>query len=481
MAFTSLEFIFIFLPLTVAVYYALYLTGHRGRAADMVLLAASVIFYAAGEPDRVLLLIASIAVNYITGELIASKREKKALAMFLLTGSLVFNFGILFYYKYMMFRNGAANVTLPLGLSFYTFRTVSYCLDVYWDMLPAHMDLFDTALYISFFPQISMGPISRCAEFVPSLGDRKTDLTHFLSGIKRIIAGLFKKLVIADTLLSMINTAFGMDASKRGAVFAWLALLGFLIQLYYDFMGYTDIAIGLGCLFGFSLPENFDYPYMSSSVTEFWNRWHMTLGQWMKNYIYIPIFRACQSRKLTKIACYLLASLGVWLFSGAWHGVGAKTIVYGLYYYVLIAGERLLADHEKAKRKKLGIKKKEKTLRSMVSAHVYTAVAVVFGQLMFRCNSLAEYADYVKSMLGLGGAPAFQAEAAFYLRQDLVPLAAGILFSFPLLPAVRALAGRHGREGLLRALTPLIYGVMLITAVAFAYTGTYSSFVYFQF
>ena len=148
---------------------------------------------------------------------------------------------------------------------------------------------------------------------------------------------------------------------------------------------------------------------------------------------------------------------------------------------MLIAGERLLADQEKAKRKKLGIKKKENTLRSMVSAHVYTAVAVVFGQLMFRCNSLAEYADYVKSMLGLGGAPAFQAEAAFYLRQDLVPLAAGILFSFPLLPAVRALAGRHGREGLLRALTPLIYGVMLITAVAFAYTGTYSSFVYFQF
>ncbi len=170
MAFTSLEFLFLFLPLTVAIYYILYFTGHRGRAADLVLLAASLVFYAAGEPSRVLLLIGSIAANHIVGILISEHRDKKGFTLFLLVASLAFNFGILFYYKYMMFRHGAANVTLPLGLSFYTFRTVSYCLDVYWDMLPSKMSLPDTALYISFFPQISMGPIIRCSEFVPSLG-----------------------------------------------------------------------------------------------------------------------------------------------------------------------------------------------------------------------------------------------------------------------------------------------------------------------
>ncbi|MBQ8956641.1 MAG: MBOAT family protein [Lachnospiraceae bacterium] len=476
MSFTSLEFIFVFFPLCVAGYYIL-----PKRCRNVFLLAASLIFYAAGEPGRMYILVLGIIVNYIFGILLSGNSRSANLRRAVLILSFIYNFGILFYYKYLMYRYGASNVSLPLGLSFFTFRTVSYCLDVYWEMMPANKSLSDVALYISFFPQISMGPISRYTDFAGDMYDRNFDAEEFFDGIKRIIAGLFKKLVIADTLLGTINLSFGMDADKRSVSLAWLGLIAFLIQLYFDFMGYTDIAIGIGKLFGFRLPENFDHPYAAESVTDFWNRWHMTLGIWMKNYIYIPIFRACQLKKFKQIRCYLLASLGVWLFVGAWHGVGMKTIYYGLYYYVLIAGERLYADWKKARRKRLGLKKKPQSLPSKIGAHVYMIIAIFIGQLLFRCESLGQYGDYILSLLHLSGNTLTQTETAFYLRQDAVPVLMGIIFSMPVVPyAVKKIKERGG-EKIISILTPVVYGVMLITAFSFAFTSTYRSFVYFQF
>ena len=476
MSFTSLEFIFVFFPLCVAGYYIF-----PKKYRNIFLLAASLIFYASGEPGRMYILICGIIVNYIFGRLLSAEGHSSRFRLSVLAGSFVYNFGILFFYKYLMYRYGAANVALPLGLSFYTFRTVSYCLDVYWEMMPPNRSLSDVALYISFFPQISMGPISRYSDFAKDMYERSFDQEAFYEGIKRIISGLFKKLVIADTLLSAIGTCFGMDASLRSVSFAWFGLIAFLIQLYYDFMGYTDIAIGIGRLFGFKLPENFDHPYAADSVTAFWNKWHMTLGIWMKNYIYIPVFRACQSRKLSQIRCYLLASLGVWLFVGAWHGVGMKTIYYGLYYYILIAGERLYADWKKARRKKLGLRKKPQSLLSKTGAHIYMIIAIFIGQLLFKCDSMSMYGDYILSMLGLSGNALTQAETAFYLRQDAVPLALGIIFSLPVVPFAAKEIRKRGGERVIGILTPVIYGAMLVIALAFAFTSTYKSFVYFQF
>lgn len=476
MTFTSLEFIFLFLPLCTAGYY-IFGKKHGG----LFLSIASLIFYAAGEPKRIAILIASILANYAFGILIKKSSTSPAVKNAVLVTALVFNFGILFYYKYMLYSLGSQNITLPLGLSFFTFRTVSYILDIYWEMMPGDRGLMDAILYIAFFPQISMGPISRYTDFVRDMENRSFDITVFLAGIKRIIVGLFKKLVIADTLLPMIAAGFGMEASQRSVALAWLGLIGFMIQLYYDFMGYTDIAIGLGSLFGFELPENFDYPYMALSVTEFWNKWHMTLGLWMKNYIYIPIFRACQSKKISKLSCYLLASLGVWLFSGVWHGVGMKTVVYGLYYYVLIAGEKLISDHLKARRKKAGLKKKPQTAAAAALSHIYMVVAILIGQLLFRCESLPEYVAYLGSLLGMSGNTVMQQEAVYYFRQNAVPLAAGILFSFPVIPYVGDRLKKYGGERIIRALSPAVYLAMLMVVFAFAFTSTYRSFVYFQF
>lgn len=476
MSFTSLEFIFIFFPLCVAGYYLM-----PGRFRNMFLLAASLVFYAAGEPDRMYILIAGILANYCFGLVIGKCARRAVLKKAVLILSLVLNFGILFGYKYLLYKYGASSITLPLGLSFFTFRTVSYCLDVYWDMTPANRNLFEVALYISFFPQISMGPVSRYADFLRQMYERSFDADVFSNGIRRIITGLFKKLVIADTLIPAVNACFGMDPSLRSVSFAWLGLIAYLIQLYYDFMGYTDIAIGLGSLFGFELPENFDYPYAASSATDFWNRWHMTLGIWIKNYIYIPIFRSCQSRKMTTLKCYLLASLGGWLFSGIWHGVGIKTVCFGLYYFILIAGERLYDDRKRAWRRKHGIKHKKKTLSSIITSHIYFTFAILFGQLLFKCDSLEQFITYIGSMFMTMGNPLSQAETVFYLRQSMLPLLVGFVFAMPVIPYVKKKIKDTSLEKLAGYASPVLYFAMFIISLAFAFTSTYKSFVYFQF
>ena len=457
------------MPLCIAGYYLM-----PRRFRNVFLLLASLVFYSFGELDRMYILVAAIVLNYLTGLIMSALSDKKGLRTAVLVLSLIYNAGILFGYKYLMYRYGARNVALPLGLSFFTFRTISYCLDVYWDMMPANKNILDVALYISFFPQISMGPISRYTELIKEIRERSFDAVSFNEGIRRIIEGLFKKLVIADTLLPAIDTCFALDASQRSVSFAWLGLFAFLIQLYFDFMGYTDIAIGLGKVFGFRLPENFDYPYAAPSVTEFWNRWHMTLGAWMKNYIYIPVFRLCQSRKLSKLTCYLISSLFVWLFVGAWHGVGMKTIYYGLYYYILIALERIVSDRKKARRKKLGIKKEPVKLSSKIGAHIYMLIAIIIGQLLFKCESMGQYGTYLAGMLGLSHNPLTQAETWFYLKQDIVPLMIGTVFSLPLFPVLM-------KKKAVKMIQPVLYLAMFVTALAFAFTSTYQSFVYFRF
>ncbi len=480
MSFVSLEFIFIFFPLCVGGYYLF-----PKKFRNFFLLAASLIFYASGEPRRIYVLIVSITVNYVFGLLLAKKYRKNSIRAAILVLSILFNAGLLFGYKALMYMYGMENVIMPLGLSFYTFRTISYCLDIYWDMVPANRNIADQALYISFFPQISMGPISRYSDFLKDINNRGFDAESFYSGMRRITLGLFKKLIIADSLLPLISLSFGMEPSSRSMTLAWLGLIAYLIQLYFDFMGYTDIAIGIGGLFGFKLPENFNYPYASTSITEYWSRWHITLGEWARCYIYTPVFRACQGSKLTQFSCYMLASFCVWLFIGTWHGLGKASmlvfIVHGFYYYIIIAGERLINDARKARRKKRGLKKKPKSPAEKIGSHAFVIAALLFGQLLFNCDSMGQYGNYVLCLFGLAGNTFSQTETLFYLKQDAIPLTAGIIFSFPVVPLAVKKLKASGMDGVLRTVTPVIYLLMLVASLAFAFTSTYKSFVYFQF
>ena len=425
----------------------------------------------------------------------SSAEVYKHRARFWLVLAMVFNFGMLFYFKYLAFAVGTVNslfklrftipaVGLPLGISFYTFRAVSYCLDVYWRMASAVKSPDNMALYVAFFPQVSIGPITRYSDFVGQLYDRTFDADVFADGIKQIIVGLFKKLVIANNLGTMVDYVFAMENRERTVILAWMGIIGYLIQLYYDFSGYSDIAIGLGKLFGFETPQNFAYPYVSKSIGEFWKRWHMTLGVWLRDYIYTPVFRGVMSkRKLSIYQCDIIALFVTWLFSGLWHGSAWHYVAWGLYQFAFIAMERTVDAYEKKKRKRLKLKKQPEPRLHAVLAHIYFLLVVVIGFVMFRIDGFWNFFPYVGSMFGLLGNAFINTNTIYNWSQNAFLLAVGGIFCFPLMKKLNELCDRRG--GALRTardvLTPVAYMVSAIIAVAFLFTSTYQAFIYFQF
>lgn len=486
MTFTSLEFLFLFFPVTLAGYYLI-----NSNLRNIFLLIVSLIFYSVGEPVMIGLLITSIVVNYVLGLLLARNWSHIAIKYIWLISMLIWNFGLLFYYKYYVFAlenvNGlfGTNITIPqiiqpLGISFFTFRTISFCLDVYWGTVPIQKNFIDVALYICFFPQVTMGPISKYNDFSSQL-KRKFDLDLFLDGIKRIIIGLSKKLIIANNIGGVVDAVFALHGDERSVVLSWIGILGYLIQLYYDFSGYSDIAIGIGQLFGFKMPENFNYPFVSKTVVEYWSRWHITLGTWLKNYLYTPIFRACQNKNIDINVCNILALLGVWLFAGIWHGAGWNFVCYGLYYFAFIVFERLVEDYKKKKRKRLKLKKEPETMKQKICAHVYFFAVLIFGQLLFRSADLRSFGEYFKSMFGLSGNVFFDSKTYFYWLQSIVLFIIGWIFAFPVTEKIKCKLTGNAGNWAITIVTPIMYGMLLIISIAFAMTDTYQSFIYFQF
>ena len=485
LTFTSINFLFVFLPLSVAGYYLF-----RNNLRYIFLVFVSVLFYAAGEPVMVWLLLLSVFVNYVFGLLLSS--EKRIIKISFLILMLFWNFGLLYYYKYYVFTLETFNslfgsnyiipkIIQPLGISFFTFRTVSFCLDVYWGTVPAQYNFWEVILYICFFPQVSMGPISKYNDFSLQLKDRSFDVDKFLNGIKRIIIGLSKKLIISNNIGGTVDLIFAMEGSQRSVVLSWIGIFSYLIQLYYDFSGYSDIAIGIGQLLGFDSPENFRYPFVSKSVVEYWSRWHITLGTWLKNYLYMPIFRTCQNRNISVGVCNLLALLGVWVFAGVWHGAGWNYVCYGLYYFAFIMMERLWEDYKKKRRKKLKIKKKPEKLGQKISSHLYFFVVLIFGQLLFRSVDLIHFGEFIKSMFGLNGNGFCDSTTIFYWKQISVLFFIGWFFALPIIEKIKMLINGKAKEWIIDIASLLIYPVLLIISLAFAMTDTYQSFIYFQF
>ena len=466
MVFSSLEFIFVFLASVLAVYYLV-----PPKARNIVLLLFSLVFYGWGEPVYVFLMIATINVDYICGYIIGRDLDSKPKrAKVTLIVSIVINLALLGVFKYYDFFAGTLNsllgrgvfptlgLTLPIGISFYTFQALSYVIDVYRRDARVQKNIAAFGTYVTLFPQLIAGPIVRYADVDDQLRERTHSLTLFASGCRTFICGLAKKILLANAAGAMWNSLSA--AAEPDALGAWLAIVFYTFQIYFDFSGYSDMAIGLGKMFGFSFRENFYYPYVSESITEFWRRWHISLSTWFREYVYIPLGgnRKGVGRTYFNLFC-------VWLLTGLWHGASWNFVLWGLYYFALLVIEKtfLLRLLERA----------PKFLR-----HIYSMAAVIFGWLLFVIEDVSSIGAYLSRMFG--GTGVFATQITVYeLVRNLVFLAILILASTP---APKKLWYKLYSKGTpWRIVQSVVCAIAFVLCIAYLVDSSYNPFLYFRF
>ena len=391
MVFSSTIFLCVYLPLVLLGYY---ICPKKGR--NLFLLIASLVFYAWGEPKYVFLMIFSILVNYIFGRLMDKHRENKKRLKLMLVLSVVIDIGLLSVFKYTDFiitnvnaifgaNFDLLNIALPIGISFYTFQAMSYTIDVYRNDVRVQKNLIDFGMYITMFPQLIAGPIVRYADVQDQLAERSVTTADFSEGIMRFVVGLGKKVLLANQMGAVWSEIYALGGDVS-ALMAWTGAIAYTFQIYFDFSGYSDMAIGLGRMFGFKFPENFRYPYQSVSITDFWRRWHITLSTWFKEYLYIPL--GGNRRGLTRQALNLLI---VWSLTGFWHGAGWNFVLWGLYYFVILFIEKLFLLK--------ALDKLPKFFR-----HVYALLLIIIGWVIFASDDVSVLLPYLGSMFGANGA-----------------------------------------------------------------------------
>lgn len=464
MVFSTPLFLFYFLVAVLLVYYLVPLRLRNG-----VLMLASLFFYYWGEQDYTLIMLLSTAIDYTHGLLVQRFKERgqDRYARMTVVSSVFFNLSILFFFKYWDFLAGSLQsiglewmpvlgITLPIGISFYTFQTMSYTIDVYRGDAKAQRSIVSFGTFVTLFPQLIAGPIIKYKDLDDQLGRRTHSLEQVASGISRFVAGLSKKLLIANNLGQLWDACKVMGKGELSIITAWLGILAFAFQIYFDFSGYSDMAIGLGRMFGFEFMENFNYPYISKSITEFWRRWHISLSTWFREYLYIPLGGNRCSR-----GRWNLNLLIVWCATGIWHGASWNYLLWGLYFYVLLVSEKLLLGKY--------LQKLPGWLR-----HVYVMVLVLISWAIFALEDLSIMGHYLAAMLGFGGLPLVNALTGYYLRNYLPILAAAAVASTPM---VITRWRRMDSPGL--KLTVLLLGLLACTAYVVA--GTYNPFLYFRF
>lgn len=391
MVFSSTIFLCVYLPLVLLGYY---ICPKKGR--NLFLLIASLVFYAWGEPKYVFLMIFSILVNYIFGRLMDKHRENKKRLKLMLVLSVVIDIGLLSVFKYTDFiitnvnaifgaNFDLLNIALPIGISFYTFQAMSYTIDVYRDDVRVQKNLIDFGMYITMFPQLIAGPIVRYADVQDQLAERSVTTADFSEGVMRFVVGLGKKVLLANQMGAVWSDIYALGGDVS-ALMAWTGAIAYTFQIYFDFSGYSDMAIGLGRMFGFKFPENFRYPYQSVSITDFWRRWHITLSTWFKEYLYIPL--GGNRRGLARQALNLLI---VWSLTGFWHGAGWNFVMWGLYYFVILFIEKLFLLK--------ALDKLPKFFR-----HVYALLLIIIGWVIFASDDVSVLLPYLGSMFGANGA-----------------------------------------------------------------------------
>lgn len=471
--FSSLPFLIVFLPVVLFGYFVVL---RKWRVAQNVfLLLASLVFYAWGEPKFVFVMIGSILFNWLMGLLIDRCRDKKA-AKALVALDVAGNLGLLFVFKYLMFTLNNINslfgtsltvptITLPIGISFFTFQAMSYVLDVYRGDGKVQKNPLYVGLYISLFPQLIAGPIVRYQTVAEEIENRRETWTDFSDGVVRFMVGFLKKVLLANTMGLIADGIFD-SAEPVSAAASWLGLIAYTLQIYYDFAGYSDMGIGLGRMFGFHFLENFDYPYISTSITEFWRRWHISLGTWFRDYVYIPL--GGSRVKKPRLVFNLFV---VWALTGIWHGANWTFVVWGLLYFVLLTFEKLT-----------GVEKKLKSKAWLPLKYIYTMVFVCLGWLVFRAESLSDALAYFKTMLGIG-TTTVDDTFVFYVTNYLVLLLAAAVFAVPVAPWLRKRTDRLSKAP--KTVCDVAYTVMLfalfLVSISYIVKGSYNPFIYFNF
>lgn len=468
MLFSSIVFLFTFLPAVVILYYLLPV-----RFRNVILLLASLVFYAWREPVYLFLMLLSILFNYFSGLDIARNLQDKRAAKRSLVFNLIINLAVLGFFKYEGFvldtLNGILPVhisyhalPLPIGISFYTFQILSYIIDVYRGNVKVQTNLPNFALYVTMFPQLIAGPIVQYADVDEQLASREVSRTKFGEGSMYFIRGLAKKVLLANTSGMIFTEVSGLAKGNIAVMTAWLGAFAYMFQIYFDFSGYSDMAIGLGKMFGFEFNMNFNYPYVSKSITEFWRRWHISLSSWFRDYVYIPL----GGNRVSKIK-HIRNLLIVWFLTGLWHGAAWNFVAWGLYYGVILIIEKYLLSPVLDR------------LPDVVR-HIYSIVLVVIGWVLFFSSSFGQAADYIRVMFGAGAHGFADRESMYLLTSNLILWLILIFGSTPLV---------HFRyEHMLRTkkwnttiINSVVYVALFIVCIAYLVTETYNPFLYFRF
>ena len=466
MLFSSATFIFIFLPIICVLYFLA-----RNELRNYILLIGSLLFYAWGEPRYLAIMLLTILTNYLGA--LAIERYPKRKSITLILGILV-NLSFLFYFKYFNFAAETINslckldiqlikVIMPIGISFYTFQAMSYLVDVYRGEVAVQKDIYKLSLYVTLFPQLVAGPIVKYHDVAEQISNREVTFHKVTYGVKRFIIGLAKKMILANSFGEIADSIFNQPVANFDTATAWVGAIAYSLQLYFDFSGYSDMAIGLGTIFGFKFLENFNYPYISKSITEFWRRWHISLSTWFKEYLYIPLGGNRVSLQRTYINLFI-----VFLATGIWHGASWNFVIWGLWHGFFIIMERATGWHKKEGGNVLNTIK-----------HIYTIFIFVIGWVMFRADNMSYAWDYLKNMFGLITEHTLAYTIGYYVgTSDIILFGIAVICSIPIFRDILQItpASKH-----IYSVINIWLLVLFTISVSLIAASTYNPFIYFRF
>ncbi len=463
MVFSSITFLFYFLPIVLGVYYIV-----PKKIKNIVLLVASFVFYFFGEPKYVLLMLFSILTTYIFGILIDKYRKTEKSKIFLAIACAI-SIGLLVYFKYANFlieninlwlknKVDFINVALPIGISFYTFQMLSYLVDVYKGNAKVQKSLLKLAMYVSLFPQLIAGPIVRYTTIQDQLENRTHTIEKFALGVRRFIIGLSKKVLIANVLGELVSTF--LSSNEMSILYYWLYAISAMLQIYFDFSGYSDMAIGLGKMFGFEFLENFNYPYIATSITDFWRRWHISLSSWFRDYVYIPL----GGNRTTKVK-WLRNIMIVWLLTGLWHGAAWNFVIWGLYFGILLIVEKIFLGKYLEKIPK-------------IFSHLYVLIIVMVSFIIFNGDNTSMILQNIGGLVGIKGVPFILPESIYYLKSYFIIIIIGIIGATPIL---KNIATSKKLEKIVNVLEPVFLLCLLVICTSYIVDGSFNPFLYFRF
>lgn len=463
MVFSSITFLFYFLPIVLIIYYLI-----PNKYKNIVLLISSFIFYFYGEPKNIYIMILSILATYIFGILIDKYKKTKYSKIFLIL-SIFINIGLLIYFKYADFiikninlwlsnKIDLIHVILPIGISFYTFQLISYIVDVYRGEAKVQKNIIKLATYVSLFPQLIAGPIVRYTTIENQLENREYNMKNFSIGVRRFIIGLGKKVMIANVMGNLINIFLVSD--EKSVLFYWLYAIALMIQIYFDFSGYSDMAIGLGKMLGFDFPENFNYPYIATSITDFWRRWHISLSSWFRDYIYIPL----GGNRVSKLK-WIRNIIIVWMLTGLWHGAEWNFVIWGLYFGVLLIIEKVFL-----------LKWLQKIPK--VISRIYTLFIVMISFIIFNGEGISTILENIGGLFKFVSIPLITNESMYYLKSYIIVIILGIIGATPI---CKNILTNEKLKKIVNILEPIYLLLIFIICTSYIVDGSFNPFLYFRF